>query len=206
MKKLTISKLLSTALALALTAALAVPAFAAPSAATQTSPGITVSGGADTTEVQLTIGSGDGSTGAGAGSGAFRVTVPTVLPFAVANNGAVSVASNAKIVNASNGPVKVTNVTATGKNGWAIVANGTNFKTVPMNTKSFTLALNGDSFPAAATDTASALTLTPGSWGQIAGSNGELALNYSGDFAAQTSNLDVKVADVVFTVAWDAAA
>ena len=206
MKKLTISKLLSTALALALTAALAVPAFAAPSAATQTSPGITASGGADTTEVQLTIGSGDGSTGAGAGSGAFSVTVPTVLPFAVANNGAVSVASNAKIVNASNGPVKVTNVTATGKNGWAIVANGTNFKTVPMNTKSFTLALNGDSFPAAATDAASALTLTPGSWGQIAGSNGELALSYSGDFAAQTSNLDVKVADVVFTVAWDAAA
>ena len=206
MKKLTISKILSTALALALTAALAVPAFAAPSAATQTSPGITASGGADTTEVQLTIGSGDGSTGAGAGSGAFSVTVPTVLPFAVANNGAVSVASNAKIVNAGNGPVKVTNVTATGKNGWAIVANGTNFKTVPMNTKSFTLALNGDSFPAAATDAASALTLTPGSWGQIAGSNGELALSYSGDFAAQTSNLDVKVADVVFTVAWDAAA
>ena len=207
MKKLTINKLLSTAFALALTAVLAVPAFADPSAATQTSPGITTSGGTDSSEVTLTIGTGDGSSGAGAGSGAFSVTVPTVLPFAVANDGTVSVASDAKIVNGSNGPVKVTNVTATGANGWAIVANGTNFKTIPMNTKSFALSLNGDNFPAAATNTASALTLTPASWGQIAGSNGELALTYSGDFAAQTTNLNsAKVADVVFTVAWDAAA
>ena len=103
--------------------------------------------------------------------------------------------------------MKVTGVTATGANGWAIVANGTNFKTIPMNTKSFALSLNGDNFPAAATNTASALTLTPASWGQIAGNNGELALTYSGDFAAQTTNLNsAKVADVVFTVAWDAAA
>lgn len=200
-------KILSITLALAMVMAMSVSAFAAaPSAATQTSPGITASGGSDTTEVTLTIGSGDGSSGAGAGSGAFSVTVPTVLPFAVANDGTVATASDAKIVNGSNGPVKVTGVTATGANGWAIAASGTDFKTVPMNTKQFTMSINGDSFPAAATGSASALSLTPASWGQIAGSNGNLALTYSGAFAAQTSNIDVKVADVVFTVAWDAAA
>lgn len=199
-------KITTTILALAMILSLSVSAFAAaPSAATQTTPGITTSGGTDTTEVQLVIGTGDGTSDSGSGSGAFSVTVPTVLPFAVANDGTVSVASNAKIINGSNGPVKVTSVTATGANGWAIVANGTNFKTVPMNTKSFTLTLNGDNFPAAATNTASALSLTGASWPSIAGDNGELALIYSGAFASQTSNLNVKVADVVFTVAWDAA-
>ena len=199
-------KITTTILALAMILSLSVSAFAAaPSAATQTTPGITTSGGTDTTEVQLVIGTGDGTSDSGSGSGAFSVTVPTVLPFAVANDGTVSVASNAKIINGSNGPVKVTSVTATGANGWAIVANGTNFKTVPMNTKSFTLTLNGDNFPAAATNTAAALSLTGASWPSIAGDNGELALIYSGAFASQTSNLNVKVADVVFTVAWDAA-
>lgn len=199
-------KITTTILALAMILSLSVSAFAAaPSAATQTTPGITTSGGTDTTEVQLVIGTGDGTSDSGSGSGAFSVTVPTVLPFAVANDGTVSVASNAKIINGSNGPVKVTSVTATGANGWAIVANGTNFKTVPMNTKSFTLTLNGDNFPAAAANTASALSLTGASWPSIAGDNGELALIYSGAFASQTSNLNVKVADVVFTVAWDAA-
>ena len=200
-------KIVSIVLALTMILALSVSAFAdAPTAATQTSPGISTSGGTDSSEVTLTIGTGDNSTGAGAGSGAFSVTVPTVLPFAIATDGTVSVASDAKIVNGSNGPVKVTGVTATGANGWAIVVNGTDFTTVPMNTKSFTLTLNGDNFPAAATNTASALTLTPASWGRIAGDDGELALTYSGAFAAQTANLSVKVADVVFTVAWDAAA
>ena len=199
-------KITTTILALAMILSLSVSAFAAaPSAATQTTPGITTSGGTDTTEVQLVIGTGDGTSDSGSGSGAFSVTVPTVLPFAVANDGTVSVASNAKIINGSNGPVKVTSVTATGANGWAIVANGTNFKTVPMNTKSFTLTLNGDNFPAAAANTASTLSLTGASWPSIAGDNGELALIYSGAFASQTSNLNVKVADVVFTVAWDAA-
>ena len=199
-------KITTTILALAMILSLSVSAFAAaPSAATQTTPGITTSGGTDTTEVQLVIGTGDGTSDSGSGSGAFSVTVPTVLPFAVANDGTVSVASNAKIINGSNGPVKVTSVTATGANGWAIVANGTNFKTVPMNTKSFTLTLNSDNFPAAAANTASALSLTGASWPSIAGDNGELALIYSGAFASQTSNLNVKVADVVFTVAWDAA-
>lgn len=199
-------KITTTILALAMILSLSVSAFAAaPSAATQTTPGITTSGGTDTTEVQLVIGTGDGTSDSGSGSGAFSVTVPTVLPFAVANDGTVSVASNAKIINGSNGPVKVTSVTATGANGWAIVANGTNFKTVPMNTKSFTLTLNGDNFPAAAANTASALSLTGASWPSIAGDNGELALIYSGALASQTSNLNVKVADVVFTVAWDAA-
>ena len=205
MKNSLIRKLFTSVLSLALVAAISIPAFAAsPSAGGQTSPGITSSGGTDTTEVQLTIGAGDGSIEEGAGSGAFSVTVPTVLPFVVAADGAVSVATDAKIVNHSNGPVKVTGIAATGKNGWAIVASNTNFKSVPMNSKQFTLSLNGDYFPAAATNTASALNMTAGNWGQIAGDSGELALNYSGSFAAQTSNLDVKVADVVFTVAWDA--
>ena len=199
-------KLFSLALAAVMVLSLSAVAFAtAPSASTQGSP-ITSSGSTGSSEVQLVIGDGQGGTGAGAGNGAFSVTVPTALPFAVDSSGTVSAATDARIVNSSNGPIKVTGVAARGANSWALVTNGTNFKQVSVDTKQFTLTINGDNFPAAATGAESRLTLTPARWTSIAGKGGSLALTYAGDFAIQSSNIDVKVADVVFTVSWDTAA
>lgn len=193
-------KILTSILTLCLVASMAVPAFAsAPSAAAETAVG---SDGTGTSQVMLTIGDGDGDDSPGSGNGAFSVTVPTVLPFVVDNDGTVHVATNAKIVNRSRGPVEVAGVTATGANGWAIVANGTNFNQVPVDSKQFTFTLNGDNFGAAATNVASNLTLGA-AWTSINGGNGELALPYDGAFAIQSTNVSAKVADVVFTVQWD---
>ena len=193
-------KILSGVLSLCLAATMAAPAFAADlSAAAETPVG---SDGTGTSQVMLTIGEGNGADTPGSGNGNFSVTVPTVLPFAVDNDGTVHVATNAKIVNKSNGPVEVSGVTATGANGWAIAANGTDFSRVPVDTKQFSFTLNGDRFGAAETSVASSLSLGA-AWTSVNGGNGELALPYNGAFAIQSTNVSAKVADVVFTVQWD---
>ena len=193
-------KMISSVLSLCLAASMAAPAFAAaPSAAAETPVG---SDGTGTSQVMLTIGEGDGADTPGSGNGAFSVTVPTVLPFVVDHDGTVHVATNAKIVNKSRGPVEVAGVAATGANGWAIAENGTDFSRVPVDSKQFTFTLNSDSFSAAATNVASNLALGA-AWTSISGGNGELALPYNGSFAIQSTNVSAKVADVVFTVQWD---
>ena len=193
-------KMISSVLSLCLAASMATPAFAAaPSAAAETPVS---SDGTGTSQVMLTIGEGDGADTPGSGNGAFSVTVPTVLPFVVDHDGTVHVATNAKIVNKSRGPVEVAGVAATGANGWAIAENGTDFSRVPVDSKQFTFTLNSDNFSAAAANVASNLALGA-AWTSISGGNGELALPYNGSFAIQSTNVSAKVADVVFTVQWD---
>ena len=136
-------RVLSFLLALCTILSLCVPAFAEPLTASHEIDSGTGQGNA---EVTLTIG-GDGS--AGSGNGNFSVTVPTILPFYVRNDGTVLTATDGKIKNYSLGPVEVSGVTGTGVNGWSIRDSGTDFTRVRVNTKAFTMAINGDSFPAA---------------------------------------------------------
>lgn len=148
---------------------------------------IDVSGGSDTTKVELT-----------ADAATFKVTVPTVLPYAVAADGTVSVATDAKISNLSNGPVVVTDVTAKTLDAWELVEVGTDFQAVKVNSPQFTMTLNNDNFPAGTTS-----TLTLGSaWTPING-NADFALTYSGDFAEQADIIDGEnIANVIFTIGW----
>lgn len=168
------------------------------SAATQ----IDASGDNGETRVELTYGAKD-QEGNPISGATFKVTVPTVLPYDVDEDGGVTVATNAKILNQCNGQVDVTAVRAETQNGWAIVANGTDFKTVPVDSKQFTMTLNGDNFPASANGTSN---LTLGSaWTTIDGQS-ELALPYAGDFAVQSSPHTAEhIANVIFTVAWHTA-
>ena len=149
--------------------------------------GINQSGESDTTKVTLDT-----------EAATFKVTVPTVLPYSVDADGNVSVATDAKISNLSNGPVKVTDVTAKALDTWEIVENGTDFQSVKVNSPQFTMTLNGDNFPAGTT---SVLPLGD-AWTPING-NSELDLVYSGDFAEQDRIIDGEnIANVIFTVAW----
>lgn len=148
---------------------------------------IDASGGSDTTAVELT-----------AAAATFKVTVPTVLPFSVDADGNVSVATNAKISNISNGPVIVTNVTAKTLDAWELVEVGTDFKSVKVNSPQFNMTLNDDNFPAGTTS-----ELSLGSaWTPINGQS-DFALTYSGDFAEQANAINSKnIANVIFTVGW----
>lgn len=148
---------------------------------------IDVSGGSDTTRVELT-----------AEAATFKVTVPTVLPYSVAANGEVSVATDAKISNLSNGPVVVTDVTAKTLDAWELVEVGTDFQAVKVNSPQFTMTLNGDNFPAGTT---SVLTLGD-AWTPING-NDNMPLPYTGDFAEQADIIDGEnIANVIFTIGW----
>lgn len=148
---------------------------------------IDVSGGSDTTNVELT-----------ADAANFKVTVPTVLPYAIAADGTVSVATDAKISNLSNGPVVVTDVTAKTLDAWELVEVGTDFQAVKVNSPQFTMTLNNDNFPAGTTS-----VLPLGSaWTPING-NTDFALTYSGDFAEQADIIDGEnIANVIFTISW----
>lgn len=148
---------------------------------------IDASGGSDTTKVELT-----------AEAATFKVTVPTVLPYSVAADGTVSVATDAKISNLSNGPVVVTDVTAKTLDAWKLVEVGTDFQAVKVNSPEFTMTLNNDNFPAGTTS-----VLPLGSaWTPING-NSDFALTYSGDFAEQSDAIDGEnIANVIFTIGW----
>lgn len=167
---------------------------------------VTQSGGSDTTRVELTYGTlvdtdGDGTPDTPDHGANFRVTVPSVIPYSVDSDGNVTVANNLKIQNLSNGQVDVTGVRAETVNGWELVANGTDFKQVPVDSKKFAMTLNGDNFGAG---TAVDLTLGSG-WTTIDGQS-DLDLTYSGDFAVQSTQINAgHIANVIFTVAWHTA-
>lgn len=148
---------------------------------------IDVSGGSDTTKVELT-----------ADAATFKVTVPTVLPYSVDTQGTVSVASDAKISNLSNGPVQVTDVTAKTLDGWELVDVGTDFQAVKVNSQKFSMTLNNDNFPAGTT---SVLPLGA-AWTPING-NSDFEITYGGDFAEQSDIIEGEnIANVIFTVGW----
>jgi hypothetical protein len=132
----------------------------------------------------------------------FKVTVPTVLPFTVDSDSNVTVANNAVISNKCNGQVKVTNVRAQTTDGWAIVANDTDFREVPVDSKQFTFTLNGDSFgPGKDVD------LTLGREWTVINGKEKMALPYSGTFAVQSQpKVDLPIANTIFTIAWNKAA
>lgn len=161
---------------------------------------IDASGDNGETRVELTYGAKDAEGNPITGA-RFKVQVPTVLPYDVDEDGNVTVADNAKIQNLCNGQIDVTAVKAETVNGWEIVANGTDFKKVPVDSKQFSMTLNGDNFPAG-----SVSNLTLGSaWKTIDGQD-EMVLPYAGDFAVQSSPLKAAhIANVIFTIAWHTA-
>ena len=189
------SKFLSFLLAFCMVLSLSAPVFAEPLTSNQEIDGST---GQGTTEVTLEIGGGSGST---SGNGNFSVTVPTILPFVVKNDGTVLTATDGKIRNYSFGPVEVTGVTGSGVNGWSIVEAGTDFTRVQVNAKAFTMSVNDDIFPAAASGNISNLPLTAASWPVISGDS-SLPVLYDGSFAVQDSNVNGQIANVVFFVSW----
>lgn len=175
-------RMLSMLLALCLTAVLPAGALAVD---------VTASGGGGTATVVLD-----------AAAATFKVTVPSALPVYIAADGTVTCAASgaAKIVNHSNGPVEVTEVRVEDVNGWTKQAYGYDFSATPLNSREYTLQLNG----ADAVDGSVPSELF-GDGGVIAG-GGSADVSYAVDAAAQSTALsEVTIANVVVTVAWHSA-
>lgn len=126
----------------------------------------------------------------------FSATVPYVLPISIDADQNVYTADNVAISNNSNGPIKVSDATLTTNEGWELVADGTDFSSVPVNSKQFTMrVLDAPVLTSGSIDT--------DSFGTING-NSSLNMNYSADAAVQGEEVSAtNIANVLFTIEWD---
>ena len=85
----------------------------------------------------------------------FSVTVPTTLPVAIDSNGVVTCADNAKVINNSKAPIRIARCTVTPASSWTLSAWDTNFNAVQAGRKEMAMQLFGQGVPTAGT-----LTLT----------------------------------------------
>ena len=183
--KRTASLLMSSAL---IASALSMSAFTAP--------------GAGNTPVKLT-----------AEASTFNVTVPTDITLAVGADGTVTAPSNVKIINNSSGPVKVTSV-AMNNGTWKMTDyNGGSREKIAaekVGSKKLGLSLKAKT-EELASKTDGDQTLIPTKWlmqGKDGGTaNCELPIAVKAIATASDQKISVAetAADVIFTLAWDAA-
>lgn len=168
------SKFISSALALAMVCSLAVPTFATE---------ITTKGESNSVPVELT-----------SEAATFSVTVPSALPIDIDADGVVTVATDAKIVNNSNGPIEIKSIEVKSLNGWELVEYGTDFSGTKTNTKEYCLQFMGEEIPTSGAVTVSDYSVIDG--------NDELAITYNADAAIQSTAIEEDVAQLVVVVDW----
>ena len=144
-------------------------------------------------DVNQSGGSGDSKVTLDINSRNLKVTVPSVLPIWVDSDNNVTVATNAKIQNRSEGPVDVTDVSVEADNNWSLVDFNTDFTKVPVDTKQYGMTMYND-------DVIDGVDLSL--FDRINGSD-EIAVQYNGNVAIQSSDINkLDIGHVVFTVAW----
>lgn len=143
----------------------------------------------------------------------FNVTVPTAIPLAVKADGTVTVPENVEIINNSSGPVKVTSV-AMNNSAWSMTDynGGSRAKIAAEKVGSKKLGLSlAAKTEAMASKTDGNQTLTPSQWlmqGKDGGTtNAKLPITVGAIATANDTAISVAetAANVIFTLAWDAA-
>ena len=173
-------KFLATALSCAMLMSMGTVGF---SAAVNKSE-VTQSGGAGESRVTVDI-----------ASAKFKATVPTVLPIYVDSENVVSVANNARIANASSGPVEVKNARVENVNSWSIVPFNTDFKKVPVNLKQYGMIINNSEVATTGSFSIAGFDVIPG--------DETIPVTYDANVAIQSDPLkDYNIGKVVFTVGW----
>ena len=190
--KSTASLLMSSAL---IASALSMSAFAAPD-------GLVTAPGAGNTPVTVT-----------AEASTFNVTVPTGIPLAVKADGTVTVPKNVEIINNSSGPVKVTSV-AMNNSAWSMTDynGGSRAKIAAekVGSKKLGLSLTAKG-EEEASNTDGNQSFAPSQWlmqGKDGGAdNAKLPITVGAIATANDTAISVAetAANVIFTLAWDAA-
>lgn len=143
----------------------------------------------------------------------FNVTVPTAIPLAVKADGTVTVPENVEIINNSSGPVKVTSV-AMNNSAWSMTDyNGgdrAKLAAAKVGSKKLGLSLTAKN-EAEASNKDGNQTFSPTKWlmqGKDGGTaNAKLPITVGAIATANDTAISVAetAANVVFTLAWDAA-
>ena len=199
-------KIVSLVLAVCMMASLAIGASAANT--------VDTSGGTGTSSVTLSS-TDNGALDGDPAATKMSVTVPTVLPIAIGTDGAVSTASDAKIINNSYGAVKVANVSIEAAQNWHLTAFGDKAtlarEKVDSNKFGFRLSI-GDG-AAAATDNKDAskqALLTDAIEGCFMSGVGDTSANSVGIAydaivtPVSEAVTNTAIASVLFIIAWDA--
>jgi surface protein len=155
-----------------------------------------VSVNAATSNINSSGGTGNSKVATTISPAVFSVTVPYVLPISIDKDQNVSVATNANITNNSNGPIKVKSAEVTATDDWKLVSSDTDFNSVPVNSKQFSLKMMS-----AAVTTSGDVDATL--FSSIDG-NSSLNVSYEADAAVQSEAVTSEnIANTVFTVEWD---
>ena len=143
----------------------------------------------------------------------FNVTVPTAIPLAVKADGTVTVPENVEIINNSSGPVKVTSV-AMNNSAWSMTDyNGgdrAKLAAAKGGSKKLGLSLTAKN-EAEASNKDGNQTFSPTKWlmqGKDGGTaNAKLPITVGAIATANDTAISVAetAANVIFTLAWDAA-
>lgn len=188
-------KLSALILALAISASLAVPAFAA--APNEVVGPLSNQGYSNVTlEVKDTSGGG-GDTGDGGGDTDIIIaTVPVELPIVMDLDGNITVPTDAKIINhVTDKAIAVTAIDATTENGWIATDWSDDFATKLDDAKELGLSFRGDSM-----GSDGQFTLTSGNWTIEADST--IDLNMGAKIPKQTVESTGKIATIGFTIDW----
>ena len=122
----------------------------------------------------------------------FSVTVPSVLPIAVDDDGTVHTADNAYIINNSAGKVEIKDISIKMQNGWNLLPNDENFLDKDVNSKDISLVINNlDTF---SNNAALGFNVFP--------VNTQQKIDYSSKLAPQANGLKENIANIVITVGW----
>lgn len=201
-------KIISALLALCICLSVSVAAFAAE---------ISVSGGAGNTPVSLTTTNG----GLDAGEDditptKLNVTVPTVLPMAMSDDGTVVTATDCRIINNSYGAVRVRSVTINAACGWHLTAFGDKSilagEKVDSNKLGFAMKIGGGAqVRTLNNDNTQVLIHAPVAGCYMTGAGNTSRNTASIEYAAIVTPLSdsvcrATVATVVFVIEWDTVA
>ena len=197
-------KFVSIVLALCMCVALGVTAFAAE---------IDTDGGSGSTPVSLTT-ANDGIGGSDITPTKMSVTVPTVFPMAMSDEGDVVTATGCRIVNNSYGAVRVSSVTISAAEGWHLTSFGDKSvlaaEQVDSNKLGFAMSIGGGAqVKTNGTDSTQVLISAPvvGCYMTGAGDpEGSVAgIEYDGIVTPLSNAVtNATVASVVFVIEWDA--
>lgn len=131
----------------------------------------------------------------------FSVTVPAVLPIAVSENGTVTTAANASIINNSAGTVMVTDVWVSGENGWSVVPYSRNMASEKVDSRQIGLMLNNATTEMIGGDNTAALALAEYEW--IIAPDSALPLTYDAVVSAISHPIvEETVLTLYFVVGW----
>ena len=124
-------------------------------------------------------------------------TVPVELPIVMDGKGKITVASDAKITNAStNRSIQVSKITAALAEGWEAADYNDDFANMEEGTKKVALALRGDTL----STEDSAFALSDDNWN--IGTDDSLKLNMGAKLPKQGASAKTEIATISFTLNW----